>query len=121
MPRKKDELIPVGDILAQISRDPKLRQALELARVNEEWVLVAGQDIASHGRIKGIRDKVLYVETENSVWAHRFTYQKRALIRAINKQVGRKLVKDVFVVLASEDFETEEGGEEAGEKQGESS
>lgn len=121
MPRKKVELIPVGDILAQITKDPKLRQALELAKVNEEWVLLAGDEIAAHGRIKGIRDKVLYIETANSVWAHRYTYQKRALIRAINKQVGRKLVKDVFIVLAGEDFEAAEEGDEKAENEGQGS
>jgi len=113
LPKKKkdSELTSVGDVLAGLKTDPKLKQALELAGVHAEWAVLAGPKVAPHGRIKGLRDKVLYVEVDNSVWAHRYTYHKRAIIKNVNKHVGRRMVKDLFVLLAGEPFEDENEGD----------
>jgi len=113
--KKNSDLTAVGDILSALKTDPNLKQALDLASASAEWAAIVGETIAPHGRLKGIRDKVLYVETENSVWAHRYTYHKRSIIRNVNKHVGRKLIKDVFVVLAGEEFEEEKEQDEGAE------
>lgn len=100
--RKRDTPEGVGDILKALAADTALGKQLEQARIWERWPELAGQHLAPHGQPRGVRDRLLIVEVESSVWMHKFAYRKWDLIGRINRMAGEELVSDVYFVLANE-------------------
>ncbi len=100
--KKKSNPTSVGDILKTLSIQTKLGKHLEHAQIWEHWPELAGT-LAPHGRPKSVKDGQLHIEAESAVWMHKFTFNRWALIKAINRFAGKELVHDIFVSLLGDD------------------
>jgi predicted nucleic acid-binding Zn ribbon protein len=98
----KKEPASLADILTQLKQESPLGQQLEQARIWERWAEVAGPAIAAHGRPLTVKDGVLHIEADSSVWMHKFAYLKWHIIGRINRLAGRELVSEVFIHLAED-------------------
>ena len=101
--KKKDDLEGIGDILESLKQSSSLGRNLEEAQIWKEWPELAGMDFMHHGRPLGIRDGMLIIEVDSSVWMHKFAYTKRDLIRRINGLIGRDLVTEIYLTLTEEE------------------
>lgn len=59
------------------------------------WEAVAGEVIAAHARPEAFKDGLLIVKVAESAWAQQLQFQKKDLIRKVNKALGSELVKDI--------------------------
>lgn len=101
MAKNKEEPQSVGDILARLKRSTQVGKQLDQARIWERWPEIAGP-LAGHGQPRTIKDNVLYIEAESTVWMHKFAYHKWDIINRINRLTGNELVDEVFLVLADD-------------------
>ena len=101
MPKREEEPQSIGEILAKIKKHTRVGKQLEQARIWERWPELAGP-LAGHGQPRTIKDNVLYIEAQSTVWMHKFAYHKWDIINRINRLTGQELVDDVFLVLADE-------------------
>lgn len=95
----------VGDILDGLLQTTPLGQNLEQAQIWAQWETLAGPLLAAHGRPHSIKDRTLKVEVDSTVWMHRYSYKKFAILRAINRMAQKELVSDLFFLLGEPEEE----------------
>ena len=103
--RGAPKLTAIGDILSDLMQTSPLGRQLEHARIWESWEEIVGPQLAEHGRPHSVQDLQLRIEVDSTVWMHRFSYKKFAIIRRINRMARKELISDVFFVLQEEDEE----------------
>lgn len=94
-----DGLESLGEIIARLMSASRMGEQLDQARIWEKWDALAGPRLCRHGSPYRFKDRRLYVRVDSPVWMHRFTYEKAAIMRRINREMGYKLVTDLFFHL----------------------
>lgn len=100
---KKNEPTHIGEILKELTKHTALGTHLEHARIWERWPELAGMPLAAHVRPKSVAEKVLRVECDSAVWMNYCIHEKARIVRNINRMARKKLITDLFVVLAADD------------------
>ena len=90
---------PLGEILrAALARLPE-NDELASFPIWGAWSDVVGATIARHASPRRLRRGVLVVEVDGPEWLHELRYLKRDLCSKLNSALGRRVVRDVFLVL----------------------
>jgi predicted nucleic acid-binding Zn ribbon protein len=93
----------LGDVLeAAMARLP-LADELVNYPIWSEWTTLVGAVVAGHTRPKRLRRGVLVVDVDGPEWMHQLRYLKRDLCQRLNDRLGKRVVRDLFLVLAHED------------------
>jgi len=82
----------VGDILPGVLATLGLEEKFEEGRLQREWVAVVGKAIASRSRPRVLRDGVLVVTVENSVWMQELWFRQREILERIGAAFPRLAV-----------------------------
>lgn len=104
----KDDLTGIGDVIARLKDTTALGQALEIAKIWENWEDLVGKQLAAHGRPQTVRDMQLRIEADSAVWMHKFGFQKWTIIKRINRMARKELINDIFVTLVPDDEDIED-------------
>jgi len=67
-----------------------------------EWTATVGPTIAAHARPAQLRRGVLVVHVDGPEWMQELQYVKRDLCSRLNARLGSDVVRDVYLVLATE-------------------
>ncbi|MGO5131386.1 DciA family protein [Mitsuokella jalaludinii] len=62
------------------------------------WVDIAGDAIARHIQVMGIRNKVLYVACDDAVWAQEIRMMMPRIVQTVNNYAGQALIKELHFV-----------------------
>ncbi len=89
----------VSGVLPRVLRQLGLEEGLLGWRAVHEWEQVVGPRVARHTRATAFREGELVVEVEGSPWMHELGFLKPALVRRINRHLGRRLVRTVRFVV----------------------
>ncbi|WP_394758186.1 DUF721 domain-containing protein [Flavobacterium sp.] len=87
----------VGDILNQIIKTNKLESGLNQVSVIDAWKNLMGNGVNNYTRSVALRNSVLYVELTSSVLREELSYGKDKIIKMINEELGKEVVKDVVL------------------------
>ena len=96
---KKSDPTSIGDILKRLVPKTDLGKKLAQSRIWERWDHVAGAALAPHGRPHAIRDNVLIIEVDSTVWMNRYAYEKWEILLRANALYRREVVSDMFIML----------------------
>ena len=77
-----------------LSRSP-LRRGLEEQEILASWPEIVGPEIANHSQALALRDRVLWVRVEGSVWAQELSLLKPRIRELLDKRLGDGSVRDV--------------------------
>ena len=89
----------LGDVLrAALARLP-LATPLEDYDVWTQWDTVVGPTIARHAQPLRLRRGILSIEVDGAEWMQEMQFLKHDLCERLNARLGRRAVRDVFVVL----------------------
>ena len=92
----------LGDVLrAALDRLPNATR-LEDYALWSHWDAVVGPTLARHARPERLRRGVLVVAVESPEWMQELQFLKHQLREKLNARAGRDVVREVFVVLASD-------------------
>ena len=75
----------VGEILPRVLELMGLEDKFEEARLLKGWAEVVGAAIAKKSRARSLRDGILYIEVENSVWMQELWFRQKQIIERIKK------------------------------------
>lgn len=89
----------LSGVLPRVLQRLGLDEGLLGWRAVHEWERVVGPRIARHARATAFHEGVLQVEVEGSAWMHELGFLKPALVRRINRHLGRPLVRSVRFVV----------------------
>ena len=87
----------VGDILNQIIKTNKLESGLNQVSVIDAWKNLMGNGVNNYTRSVALRNGTLYVELTSAVLRQELSYGKDKIIKMINEELGKDVVKDVVL------------------------
>ncbi|MFC4817183.1 DUF721 domain-containing protein [Flavobacterium sp. GCM10023249] len=87
----------IGDILKEIIEANKLDKGLNQISVADAWKNLMGNGVNNYTRNVLLKGAVLYVELTSSVLREELSYGKDKIIKMINEELGREVVKDVVL------------------------
>ncbi|MFC7773433.1 DUF721 domain-containing protein [Flavobacterium sp. GCM10027622] len=87
----------IGDILKEIIEANKLDKGLNQISVADAWKNLMGNGVNNYTRNVLLKGSVLYVELTSSVLREELSYGKDKIIKMINEELGREVVKDVVL------------------------
>ncbi|MBF6609493.1 MAG: DUF721 domain-containing protein [Flavobacterium sp.] len=87
----------VGDVLKVIIESNKLQPGIDQISVKEAWQSLMGNGVNSYTQNVLLKGSTLYVELTSSVLREELHYGKDKIIRMINDELRRDVVKDVVL------------------------
>lgn len=87
----------IGDILKEIIDANKLDKGLNQISVADAWKNLMGNGVNNYTRNVLLKGSVLYVELTSAVLREELSYGKDKIIKMINEELGREVVKDVIL------------------------
>lgn len=77
-------------------------EGYQRALVEKYWEEIVGSVAKRHSRPRQIRDSILYVSVDSSVWNQTLFMEKRKVIENINRHFPRKIVADLKFQMGNE-------------------
>ncbi|WDO12881.1 DUF721 domain-containing protein [Flavobacterium sp. WW92] len=86
----------VGDVLKHIIEANKLQPGIDQIAVKEAWISLMGNGVNSYTKDVTLRKNTLYVELTSAVLRQELSYGKEKIIRMINEEFRRDIVKEII-------------------------
>ncbi|SHH37578.1 DUF721 domain-containing protein [Flavobacterium defluvii] len=87
----------IGAVLQQIIEVNKLQPGMDQIDVREAWGNLMGNGVKTYTRNVILKGSTLYVELGSSVLREELTHGKSKIVKMINEELGREVVKDVVL------------------------
>ena len=97
MAKRKNNESAIGDILHEIIQSNKLESGLNQISVIDAWKNLMGNGVNNYTRNVTLRNGILYVELTSAVLREELSYGKDKIIKMINEELGKEVVKDVIL------------------------
>jgi hypothetical protein len=85
----------IGVILKQLFRDREWEKHLQVSLLLLRWQELVGPQIAKQSQPEYLKDEVLQVRVENSVWLNHLRFLEEELRRKLNKKLSPQKVKEI--------------------------
>lgn len=89
----------IAEILAQLKATTKLGAQLDHAQIWERWGEIAGPEFAPRSHPMKVRKGVLTVAVASTVWMHKISYDKRAMLEKINAMLREGPIEEIYLTL----------------------
>lgn len=97
-----DDLVSVNSIVTDALRKSRL---LKQGMIQGNWSKIVGKELAKKSYVAMLKNNILIVHTENSVWLQQFSFMKIELIDRINEYLKMDYVKDIYFKVSKMDIE----------------
>lgn len=87
-----DELVSVNSIVNDALKKSRL---LKQGMIQGNWSKIVGKELAKKSYVAMLKNSVLIVYTENSVWLQQFNFMKKDLICRINEYLKMDYISDI--------------------------
>lgn len=83
----------VKDIVGDALKSSRL---LKQGIIKGNWEQIVGKDLGRKTYVAGVKERVLYVNTENPVMLHQLSFMKENMLEEVNKFLGIDYIKDIM-------------------------
>ncbi|MBL0012699.1 MAG: DUF721 domain-containing protein [Flavobacterium sp.] len=97
MARRLSNESTIGDVLSEIIQVNKLQGGIDDVGVKEAWKNLMGNGVNTYTKNVVLKGSTLYVELTSSVLRQELQYGKDKIIKMINEELQREVVKEVFL------------------------
>ncbi|WP_281228411.1 DUF721 domain-containing protein [Flavobacterium aquiphilum] len=97
MAKRLNDHSSVGDVLKQIIEVNKLQSGMDQIDVREAWCNLMGNGVKTYTKNVILKGTTLYVELTSSVLREELSHGKSKIIKMINEELRRDVVKDVVL------------------------
>lgn len=87
----------IGAVLQQIIQVNKLQPGMDQIDVRDAWKQLMGSGVNNYTRNVVLKGSTLYVELGSSVLREELTHGKYKIVKMINEELGREVVKEVIL------------------------
>ncbi|PKA83791.1 uncharacterized protein DUF721 [Ulvibacter sp. MAR_2010_11] len=94
---KRDGENTIGDVLKNFVASNKLQKGLDKISAKEAWAKVLGEPIGKYTTEVLLDRDTLYVQLSSSVLREELTYGKEKIIRLLNEELGKDLIKKLIL------------------------
>lgn len=87
----------IGQILEKVwgKIERKKEERVEFSKISENLKLFLGKEIGEHIKPYKLYRKKLIVQVNASVYLQELLFKKEGIIEAVNRSVGKELIRDV--------------------------
>jgi len=96
MAKRHNDSSPIEDVLKQIIQANKLQPGIDKIEVRDAWKNLMGNGVNNYTREIMLKGTTLYVELTSAV-REELSYGKEKIVRMINEELKREVVKDVVL------------------------
>ncbi|AWG26864.1 DUF721 domain-containing protein [Flavobacterium kingsejongi] len=97
MAKRKNDNSSISDVLKEIMQSNKLQPGIDQVAVKEAWRNLMGNGVNSYTQDVMLKNNTLYVALTSSVLRQELSYGKEKIIKMINEELRRDVVKDVVL------------------------
>ena len=97
MAKRNSNESPIGDVLQQIIQLNRLQPGIDQISVKEAWISLMGNGVNSYTKNVALKGNTLYVELSSAVLREELSYGKDKIIKMINDELRRDIVKEVVL------------------------
>lgn len=87
----------IGAVLQQIIQVNKLGPGMDQIDVKEAWRQLMGNGVNTYTKNVVLKGSTLYVELGSAVLREELSHGKSKIVKMINEELGREVVKDVIL------------------------
>ena len=87
----------LSEVLTEIIQINKLQPGIDQIAVRDAWKNLMGNGVNTYTRNIMLKNNTLYVELTSSVLREELSYGKDKIIKMINEELRRDVVKDVVL------------------------
>ena len=92
----------VGDILPRVLEIMGLGDRFEEAKLMEDWARVVGEVVAKKSRPRAVKEGILYIGVESSVWMQELWYRQKQIIERIAKEFPKVRITGIRLEIERE-------------------
>ncbi len=97
MARRNKEESTLGDVIKDFIEANRLQKGLDKISVKEAWHAVMGSAISNYTTAIKLDREVLYVQLSSSVLREELSYGKEKIIKLVNEELGKDLIKKIVL------------------------
>ena len=87
----------IAEVLKEIIQINKLQTGIDQVSIKEAWLNLMGNGVNSYTKNVVLKGTTLYVELSSAVLRQELSYGKDKIIKMINDEFRRDLIKDVVL------------------------
>ncbi len=87
----------IGAVLQHIIQVNKLQPGMDQIDVKEAWRQLMGNGVNTYTKNVVLKGSTLYVELGSAVLREELSHGKSKIVKMINEELGREVVKDVVL------------------------
>ncbi|MEY2631123.1 MAG: hypothetical protein RLZZ469_2021 [Bacteroidota bacterium] len=87
----------IGDVLKAFIETNKLQSGMDKIDVQQAWKNLMGNGVNSYTKEVVLKGTTLYVALTSAVLREELSYGKQKIIKMINEELGKEVVKDVIL------------------------
>lgn len=87
----------IGDVLKAFIETNKLQAGMDKIDVQQAWKNLMGNGVNSYTKEVVLKGTTLYVALTSAVLREELNYGKQKIIKMINEELGKEVVKDVIL------------------------
>ena len=97
MAKRLNDHNSLGDVLKEFIQTNNLQKGMDKIDVRDAWANLMGNGVNNYTRNIMLKNEVLYVELTSAVLREELSYGKEKIVKMINEELGREVVKDVIL------------------------
>ncbi len=97
MARRINDHLSISEALQEFVADNKLQKGLDKVHVRDVWNSQMGPAIEKYTTAIKLDKDTLYVQLSSSVLREELSYGKEKIIKMLNEELGRELVKKLIL------------------------
>ena len=97
MAKRLNDHNSLGDVLKEFIQTNNLQKGMDKIDVRDAWASLMGNWVNNYTRNIMLKNEVLYVELTSAVLREELSYGKEKIVKMINEELGREVVKDVIL------------------------
>ncbi len=97
MAKRNAEESSIGDVLKNFISTNRLEKGLDKVSIKEAWHNVLGEAISKYTTALLLERETLFVSLSSSVLREELSYGKEKIIKLLNEEVGKELVKKLVL------------------------
>nr|WP_321411788.1 DUF721 domain-containing protein [uncultured Allomuricauda sp.] len=97
MAKRHSSHIPLSEALSEFIQENKLQKGMDKVDAREAWVKLMGNGVNNYTSAVELKNETLYVSLSSSVLREELSLGKSKIIRMINEELGKDLVKKLVL------------------------
>ncbi|MBH08745.1 MAG: hypothetical protein CMG74_00045 [Candidatus Marinimicrobia bacterium] len=85
----------ISTAINKFLRKTGLEKAVAQQNALEIWPVVVGENVAQKTIAEKIEHGILVIRTQTPAWRQELSFQKKSIIKKINKKLDKNIIKDI--------------------------